>query len=224
FDFRTDTILHFFGTLRYLKSHNQTRYSPDAWLYPDETLAQGGGDCEDLAFLLAALLMTAGVSNYCLRVALGSVRIHQPRGQTRKHDHCWVMYLNESGVWEILEPTIIAEQRPRAKARKSIATQAYPSEYIPHYVFNADHLWSVRSAHFDSRLGFQDYCVQRRNFWNRFDPRFATKVHATIFDTALGDRVSAPALSAIKRKSLWLDVNIAAYDPRDHFDNGYIDD
>ena len=57
FDFRTDKIAQFFGTLRYLKSNNKTRHCPDAWLYPDETLAQGGGDCEDLAFLLAALLI-----------------------------------------------------------------------------------------------------------------------------------------------------------------------
>lgn len=88
FDFRTDHIVQFLGTLRYLKSYNKTRYCPDAWLFPDETLAQGGGDCEDLAFLLAALLMAAGVSNYCIRVALGSLLIHLPRGQTRKQAHC----------------------------------------------------------------------------------------------------------------------------------------
>jgi hypothetical protein len=41
---------------------------------------------------------------------------------------------------------------------------------------------------------------------------------------ALGGKIPASALSIIKRKSLWLDVNILTYDPRDHFDNGYIPD
>ena len=62
-----------------------------------------------------------------------------------------------------------------------------------------------------------------RCFWNRFDPSFAASVHNTIFDEALGDIASADAISAMKRQSLWMDANIATYDPRDHFDNGYIE-
>ena len=222
FDFRTDKIAQFFGTLRYLKSYNKTRHCPDAWLYPDETLAQGGGDCEDLAFLLAALLMAAGVSNYCVRVALGSLLIHQPRGKVRKHDHCWVMYQNESGVWEILEPTVLVDRKPLAPTAQAATVERYPTEYVPHYVFNSDHLWLIRSAHLDLRQRFDDYCGGRRNFWNKFDPAFAATVHETIFDTALGGRISQAAMAAIKRKSLCLDANIATYDPRDHFDDGYL--
>ena len=222
FDFRTDKIAQFFGTLRYLKSYNKTRHCPDAWLYPDETLAQGGGDCEDLAFLLAALLMAAGVSNYCVRVALGSLLIHQPRGKVRKHDHCWVMYQNESGVWEILEPTVLVDRKPLAPTAQAATVERYPTEYVPHYVFNSDHLWLIRSAHLDLRQRFDDYCGGRRNFWNKFDPAFAATVHETIFDTALGGRISQAAMAAIKRKSLCLDANIATYAPRDHFDDSYL--
>ena len=222
FDFRTDKIAQSFGTLRYLKSYNKTRHCPDAWLYPDETLAQGGGDCEDLAFLLAALLMAAGVSNYCVRVALGSLLIHQPRGKARKHDHCWVMYQNESGVWEILEPTVLVDRKALAPTAQVARVERYPTEYVPHYVFNADHLWLIRSAHIDPRRRFDDYCGSRRDFWNKFDPAFAATIHETIFDAALGGRVSQDAMAAIKRKSLCLDANIATYDPRDHFDDGYI--
>ncbi|MGO8928980.1 MAG: hypothetical protein ACLQU3_19100 [Limisphaerales bacterium] len=222
FDFRTDKIAQFFGTLRYLKSYNKTRYCPDAWLYPDETLAQGGGDCEDLAFLLAALLMAAGVSNYCIRVALGSLLIHVPRGKARKHDHCWVMYQNESGVWEIIEPTVLVDRKALASTGQDAPVESYATEYVPHYVFNADHLWLIRSAHVDPNKRFDEYCASRRDFWNKFNPGFAAAVHDTIFDAALGGRVSSDAMAAIKRKSLLLDADIATYDPRDHFDDGYV--
>ncbi|MCX6927700.1 MAG: hypothetical protein NT154_31490 [Verrucomicrobia bacterium] len=102
---------------------------------------------------------------------------------------------------------------------------------MPHYVFNADHLWLIRSAHVDPSQRFDEYCNSRQDFWNKFDPRFAATVHETIFDAALhetifdaalGGRVSQDAMAAIKRESLRLDANIATYDPRDHFDDGYI--
>jgi hypothetical protein len=88
-------------------------------------------------------------------------------------------------------------------------------------VFNIDHLWQIHSRDFDRKTEFEDYCQSRR-FWNKFDPSFAAGVHNTIYDQALGSKIPAAALSIIKRKSLWLDVNILTYDPRDHFDNGYI--
>ena len=220
FDFRVDKIVEFFGTLRYMKSANKTRYCPDAWLFPDETLHQRGGDCEDLAFLLAALLATAGVSNYCLRVALGTLHISLPQGKVQSHDHCWVMYLNEGGVWEILEPTAIVQRK--AVRAHTASMPSHPTEYVPHYVFNSDHLWLICSKDLDAGQEFGDYCKKRLSFWNRFDPRFAASVHSTIFDAALKGIVPDGALSAIKRKSLILDANIATYDPRDHFDNGYV--
>ena len=98
-----------------------------------------------------------------------------------------------------------------------------PIEYVPHYVFNTDHLWLICSIDLDAEQEFGDYCKSRENFWNKFDPRFAASVHSTIFDAALKGMVPDSALSAIKRKSLILDANIATYDPRDHFDNGYVD-
>jgi hypothetical protein len=228
FDFRVDAVTAYVGTLRYLRAANKAGRCPDAWLYPDETLAQGGGDCEDLAFLLAALLMAAGVSGYCIRVALGALHIVLPDGRREKHDHCWVMYQNEAGVWEILEPLRAMASRPSrsgalpAKSARSSRRLAQSVEYVPHYVFNADHLWLIQSRDLSRGKSFQEYCQQRR-FWSKFDPSFAAGVHDTIFDQALSDLVPATALSTIKRESLLLDANIATYDPRDHFDNGYID-
>jgi hypothetical protein len=221
FDFRADTVLESFRDLRYRPKANVTDHCPDAWLYPDETLAQGGGDCEDLAFLLAALLMAAGISGYCVRVALGSLHITLPDGKKQKHDHCWVMYQNEGAVWEILEPMTKVGGRS-GKSRSRPARQlAQKLEYVPHFVFNVDHLWLVHSRDISKNVKFNEYCQSRR-FWDKFDPSFAAGVHNTIFDQALGSKIPAVALSAIKRKSLWLDANILTYDPRDHFDNGYI--
>ncbi len=221
FDYRADTILASFGDLSYRSRANVAAGCPDAWLYPDETLAQGGGDCEDLAFLLAALLMAAGISSYCVRVALGSLHITLPSGKAQKHDHCWVMYQNEGAVWEIFEPMTKVRGRP-GKARVGTARRlAQHLEYVPHYVFNVDHLWQIHSPYFNRAERFDDYCHERQ-FWRKFDPSFAAGVHNTIYDEALDGRIPASALNAIKRKSLWLDANILAYDPRDHFDNGYI--
>ena len=221
FDFRADTILESFSDLRYLANANITDRCPDAWLYPDETLAQGGGDCEDLAFLLAALLMASGISGYCVRVALGSLHIMLPDGKRLKHDHCWVMYQNEGADWEILEPMSKVGGRAGKSRSNSARPLARKLEYVPHYVFNIDHLWQIHSRDFNRHNQFADYCLKRR-FWNKFDPSFAMGVHNNIYDQALGGKIPSAALSAIKRKSLWLDVNILSYDPLDHFDNGYI--
>jgi hypothetical protein len=217
FDFRTDQVVRYVGRLGYRKS----RRGPDAWLFPDETLAQGGGDCEDLSFLLAALLTASGISPYCVRVALGCIRL-QPAGERpRKHDHCWVMYQNEQGLWEILEPlSLIDAGRPAAR-RRPLSADTAAAEYLPDFVFNADHLWRVRSARVAGDTRFDAYCEQRA-FWQRFDPSFAAGVHATIFEQALGDLAPAGALAQMKRRSLWLDANLFGYDPRDHFDNGYV--
>jgi hypothetical protein len=220
FDFRADVILESFTKLRYLHQANQAGRFPDAWLYPDETLAQGGGDCEDLAFLLAALLLASGVSRYCVRVALGSLDIIQADGSRQRHDHCWVMYQDEAAVWELLEPLTAVGARAGKHTLRTVQRQTQRLEYTPHYVFNADHLWQIHSREFRRDRPFPDYCHDRK-FWNRFDPGFAAGVHNTIYDQALGGRIPDSALRAIRRKSLWLDANILAYDPLDHFDDGY---
>lgn len=221
FDFRADKLGEFVGTLRYRASANKSSRCPDAWLFPDETLAQKGGDCEDLAFVLAALLMASGISTYCVRVALGSLQISLPGGKVQNHDHCWVMYQNEGGAWEILEPLRLSVAGMAKASNPKRLKTAPATEYIPHYVFNTNHLWHVDSPQIRPLAGLNDYLMER-SFWGKFDPGFAARVHNTIFDKALGDIVPANALSRIKRKSLWLDANIATYDPRDHFDNGYI--
>jgi len=67
---------------------------------------------------------------------------------------------------------------------------------------------------------FLDY-LSSRQFWAEFDPEFAVSVHNDIFDRVL-TALSWPDLLYVKGVSLALDLNPALYDPRDHFDNGYI--
>lgn len=167
------------------------------------------------------MLTASGISGYCIRVALGSLHISLADGTMQRHDHSWVMYQNESAVWEILEPTAAIGSRPGKQAVAAVQRLACGVEYVPHYVFNADHLWQIHSRESVPDVDFGDYC-KSGEFWRRFDPDFAAGVHNTIFDQALGTKIPAAALGAIKRKSLCLDVNILTYDPRDHFDNGFI--
>src|SRR6478735_2883534 len=121
FDFRMQAVCDYIGQrLRYQK----TGRGFDEWRFPDETLAAGGGDCEDLAFALAVLLEASGISPYCLRVALGTFtqrttqielapREAKPKVRFRpekRADHAWVVYLNERGAWQILEPLALSRQ------------------------------------------------------------------------------------------------------------------
>ena len=123
FDFRVDVLKRFISSeVRYVMRPD--RY--DAWLYPEETLAGREGDCEDRAFLLASLMMAAGISGYCIRVVLGRVKVVQAEETI---DHVWVMYKN-SGLWQCIEPLDHApangRERP-APARATSTSRSTPS-------------------------------------------------------------------------------------------------
>ena len=249
FDFRMQAVCDYLG--------QQLRYQPtgrgfDEWRFPDETLAAGGGDCEDLAFALAALLEASGISSYCLRVALGTFTQRTTRIElagakakpkvtfrpAKEHDHAWVVYLNERGAWQILEPMALTRQgtesdaapaaaqrqhkRGRAQSGKGAADaiETVDAEYLPHFVFNRHHLWRVRTNEDASLAPLPDY-LEEREFWAGFKPSYATSIHNSIYDEAL--RGMSPAdLATVKRVSLGVDVNVLAYDPRDHFDFAYL--
>ena len=229
FDHRVRTICQYLaGNVRYQRRANR---SLKEWLFPDEVLAAGGGDCEDHAFLLAAMVLASGVSGYVVRVALGRLKNVQAGDST---DHAWVMYKNESGHWLILDPLIytqdvkgftgngLAKVAARADGGQAPggANAKDPHEYIPHFVFNDSHLWAVRDR---GQSGSLEVYIDQRKFWQEFDPSFAASVHSGILDRALSG-MSWANLQYVKAVSLAVDANIATYDPRDHFDNGYISD
>ncbi|GAB4309930.1 MAG: hypothetical protein Kow0069_09670 [Promethearchaeota archaeon] len=73
----------------------------DFWQFPNETLARRGGDCEDLAFLLASLLLAEGLES---RVAFGWTFASNGSGGY----HAWtqVRYGDGGERWVDLETTL----------------------------------------------------------------------------------------------------------------------
>jgi hypothetical protein len=199
----------------------------DFWQFPDETLWVKEGDCEDRALLVASLLLASGVSGYNVRVALGKLRVSKKSAKYRNYDHAWVMYKNEEGRWTILEPLHLHREAKGAfkPERPSGLTKA---EYIPYFVFNDVHLWEVCGP--DPCPSFQDVALRSR--WSRIHPRFAGEVHYDLLSQALQGHAPDWYVRALQTRFTKIpfvgivdniDMVLCDYDPRDHFDNGYID-
>lgn len=249
FDLRVEAVRHFVAT--------RVRAVPDpragVWQFPDETLRLGRGDCEDLSFLVASMLLAAGISAYNVRVCLGTVDMHTARG-SRRFDHVWVAYRTEAGRWTVIEPfapvrggdsaasrgaaaITRAATNGTAAGKRVAATHVPPSAaphftYTPHFGFNADHLWSYRAT---DAATFQDV-LKLRAAWRRFSPGFAGLVHRNIVTDALGMLPTPlPVLTGLlgqefieflgdPQKTV-AEIDLPwKYHPFDHFDNGYIDE
>ncbi len=224
FDYRAAVITNFVS--------DAVAYQPgkrrDPWQFPDETLALKAGDCEDRAFLIASLLLAAGVSSFNVRVAFGQMVV-----DGKAHDHIWVVYKNERGHWTVIEPLRLG----KALSDEHLPDAPEPGrrspdvEYRPSFLFNDVHLWAVRETAETTDL---DRFLHRA--WRRLDPKFAGEVHMSILDEAIGGVPGVPAwvLKGLKRNfgRLFLfgpvvdsvDLDILHYNPLDHFDNGYIEE
>ncbi len=217
FDFRVKIVLDYISkNISYKLNDNKNL---DEWQFPEETITLKSGDCEDRAFLLASLMIASGISNYSVRIALGKLYNCVTK---QSQDHVWVMYKNESGLWMLLEPMIFTPEQNKkhlnVKKTKEESTQD-TFEYIPYFLFNADHCWA--SANNSSYRSFIEY-FEDRTFWNNFTPAFATSIHNSIFDEAFNEMPYLD-LNYVKAFSLTID-SIQSYDPRDHFDNGYVNE
>jgi transglutaminase-like putative cysteine protease len=113
----------------------------DFWLFPDETISLAVGDCEDSAILLAAMLLAAGISPYCVRVVLG--KLFDANG-VLLGAHAWTVYQDESGVWRLLEATLDAAPSALPSA-DALAMPGGRHIYWPEFCFNDRHLWWVRT-------------------------------------------------------------------------------
>ena len=228
FDFRMLRVIEAFGNFSYLEIKSTGR---EEWLLPAETLANGGGKCEDLSFLLMTLLEEAGISRSCLRLALGELVETSPSGKERRHDHAWVMYQLEGGSWMILDPVERVDQhlrKPKAfvkPARVSISAKTAQSsyEYQPMFVMNRDHLWRVHGPEADKHPRDLESYLSNRKLWANFNPAFGMGVHDSIFDSQMPE-LSWFDLFTVKTASLGLDANVLSYDPRDHCDFAYVDE
>lgn len=229
FDFRMHCVMEEFGKFHYRPAKGRGR---EEWLLPAETLANDGGDCEDLSFLLVALLAEAGISQSCLRVAFGQLVETGPAGRQRQHDHAWVMYQLEGGAWMVLDPVERVEQHLRGKSLEKPASRVAQAsyEYQPWFVFNRDHLWRVHGPPSDKQARELETYLARRSFWRNYDPAFAMGVHNDVFDAAMNspdagaNRLSSCDLFRVKTASLALDANVLSYDPRDHCDFAYVNE
>jgi hypothetical protein len=228
FDFRARVIVGWvLGNVRYLAKRGR-----DPWQFPDETLSLRSGDCEDIAFLVASLLLASGVSGYHVRVALGEVV--SLRGE--RFEHAWVLYKSEAGSWRLVEPLARrhGELTSRAKyartaGRRTQAAKAKPARfsgglhYRAWYLLNADHLWAIPEPDHPGSLS----AVARRK-WSRMDPKFAGETHKLIVESALAD-VAPPDLMSYLR-GRFKNLIVATIDesdwvnPLDHFDNGCFDE
>lgn len=227
FDYRASIIAQYVShSLRY-----RTRKQHDPWRFPEETLMVKEGDCEDIAFLLASLLYSAGISPYNIRVALGKV-FTSVDGKEDNFDHAWVMYKRESGKWMILEPLDLVTAKRIVKKSLKPATILLPTqpiciyEYKPSFLFNWEHLWVCDNG---SEESLQDIVNKA---WNRMDPTFAGFVHNNIIHAALSDAPKWVINELDKRFTHivpFVDSTIVdepdwpgSYDPYDHFDSGFI--
>jgi hypothetical protein len=147
------------------------------WMFPDETLRMGQGDCEDRAILYAALALAAGVSAYNIRVVLGKIRIP---GTNTWRDHVWVNYKTEAGLWQRMELREYNRKTPAVAARPG--TISGDLEYVPIYAFNPDHLWYVENKLQEDTFG--EY-VKNRRFWKDYDPTFGYSTHQGIVQSAI---------------------------------------
>ena len=109
----------------------------DLWLFPEETLILGKGDCEDTSFLLASLLLASGISEQCVRVVMG--RVASPAGA---YGHAWVVYQCESGQWGLLETTLESAP-PRLAPADPFTLPGNQYQYQPQFCLNSSHLWSM---------------------------------------------------------------------------------
>ena len=238
FDFRVEVLKRFISReVRYVMRPDRF----DAWLYPEETLAGGEGDCEDRAFLLASLMMAAGISGYCLRVVLGRVK---RTSSGPAIDHVWVMYKNESGLWQCIEPL---DHAPATGHERVSDDATY--FYEPVYAFNDQHMWhvgeDVKDATFARYLGARKQTFQNvQRILRQYRPTFGYRIHLDIvsaaidpaaFEAKLTDRMRAELIpwteGAPSQVSDYLgefaasvaNVDITLfYNPLLHFDNGLI--
>jgi len=150
---------------RYIRTFSYMKDERDYWQLPAETLRLRSGDCEDLSFLLASLLLGSGISPYHIRVVFGCVTwetnpeagapttpdpirpggLHALEGNKAQGPHVWVVYKNLGGTWSLLETTT-GRGRPIPSIWFAMDDYANPSRlpfYKPWMCLNNDLAWSI---------------------------------------------------------------------------------
>ena len=120
---------------KYLKDiYTSIRYVPepegvDYWQLPEETVALGSGDCEDMAILLYVRLKQEGVTP--LRLCIGK---HSTSAALM---HAWVLWSDGDRQY-ILDPSV--------SDTPLLTTRVPRDHYIPYYSYDGDRKWTHRPA------------------------------------------------------------------------------
>ncbi len=243
YDLRAEVIKEYISKNIEYRSYSDRGF--DAWYFPAETLTMKEGDCEDRAFLLASMMLASGISPFNVRVCFG--KISDARGR-REHDHAWVAYKNEAGLWRIIEPYSLNFRETKIDTEKKKIRESTEAEYRPIYIMNNRHLWKVNDVFGGaekikkSKNEFTDYI--RKRFFTGFKPAYGYKMHKEIVLGAIKADDFASKLDMEQKEELFsfassgsytdadylrkfasmvsgVDITLN-YDPRVHFDNGLI--
>lgn len=133
----------------------------DFWQFPQETLGLKQGDCEDKSFLMASLLLAAGIPEGRVRVTVGAM--YNLNGNRRRLiGHAWPMYRTSRGVWCILEscmrhlpvrgqsgdleagaPEDVGIEKSVFLTADRLARDGRQMQYIPLLCFDSKSVWTV---------------------------------------------------------------------------------
>jgi len=112
----------------------------DFWQMPSETITLCRGDCEDTTFALVSLMLSSGISPFCIRAIIGTVKV-----KNDKIGHAWPIYKNEAGKWCLLESTLDTPQSKLPEA-DPLTQKGVKFQYIPEFCFNQYHLWQIKPS------------------------------------------------------------------------------
>lgn len=123
---------------------SQNNYCEEFWQFPFETIASRFGDCEDGAILMASLMINAGIPNWRVKVAAGTVK-PQPTAPLGGHAYCIFLADREDGTmeWEIHDWCYYEDSKIPTGSKPLAKDGGYKNTYIDvWFTFNNQYAWS----------------------------------------------------------------------------------
>ena len=125
------------------KSDEMTSSCEEFWQFPFETVTARAGDCEDGAILMASLMIMAGIPNWRVKVAGGTVR-PQPTAPLGGHAYCLFLADRENSMeWEIHDWCYYEDSNIPTGKKPLAKDGGYNNSYIDiWFTFNNEFAWS----------------------------------------------------------------------------------
>lgn len=124
------------------------------WQFPCETIASRLGDCEDGAILMASLMINAGIPNWRVKVAAGTV---QPQPTAPLGGHAYCIYLadraDETKEWEIHDWCYFEDSAVPTGKKYLAKDGGYKGVYKDiWFTFNNQYAWSNEISKVEGRV------------------------------------------------------------------------